>query len=127
MRIAAASDVERARTTARRIALELGFGPISAESLALATRELATNLVRYALEGDLRITRIEGARSGVLLESVDSGPGIADLGAARRDGYSTGAGLGSGLGAIERLMDECEFRSSPAGTVITARKWADPR
>ena len=127
LRIAAATDVERARSTARALALELGFGPIAAESLALATTELATNLMRHAMRGDLRISRVEGPRPGVLLESVDEGPGIADLAAARRDGFSTGSGLGAGLGSVERLMDECEIRSSPAGTTIVARKWADPR
>lgn len=127
LRIAGASDVERARNAARGLASELGFGPIAAESLALATTELATNLMRYAVEGDLQISRLEGTRSGVLLVSKDQGPGIADLAAACRDGFSTGAGLGGGLGSIERLMDDCEYHTSPAGTTIVARKWADPR
>jgi len=127
VRIAVASDVERARSAARSLALELGFGPVAAESLALATTELATNLVRYAIAGDLRVSRLEGSRPGVLLESLDEGPGISDLAAARRDGFTTGSGLGSGLGSIERLMDECEFSSTPTGTRIVARKWADPR
>lgn len=127
LRIAAAIDVERARNTARALAVELGFGPISAESLALVMTELATNLIRHATRGELRITRLDGPRCGVLIESMDTGPGIADVVAARRDGFSTGSGLGGGLGAVERLMDECEIRTSPAGTTIVARKWADPR
>ena len=122
-----ASDVERARNAARSLALELGFGPVTAESLALATTELATNLMRYATAGDLSVSRLSGPRPGVLLESRDDGPGIKDLAAARLDGFTTGSGLGSGLGSIERLMDECEFSSTPAGTRIVARKWADPR
>lgn len=127
MRIAATIDVERARRSARALAAELGFGPVTTECLVLATAELGTNLVRYAGEGELRIARVEGDRPGVILESEDRGPGIEDLAAARSDGFTTGGGLGSGLGSIERLMDESEFRSSPAGTIIVARKWADPR
>ncbi|MEP6694806.1 MAG: ATP-binding protein [Chloroflexota bacterium] len=126
MRIATAADVERARNTARRLSRELGFGPIAAETVALATSEMATNLLRYAIGGDLRISPIDGPSQGVLLESEDDGPGIADLTVARRDGFSTGSGLGAGLGSIERLMDECEFASTPAGTTIVARKWMDP-
>jgi len=127
VRIVATTDVERARRDARDLATGLGFGPETAECVVLATAELATNLVRYARGGDLRITSLAGSRPGVLLECVDEGPGIADLTEARRDGVSSGSGLGGGLGAVERLMDESEFHSSPDGTRITARKWADPR
>lgn len=107
--------------------MSLGFGPETAECVVLATAELATNLVRHARGGELRITSLDGSRRGVLIECEDEGPGIVDLAEARRDGVSSGSGLGSGLGAVERLMDESEFSSSPAGTRIVARKWADPR
>lgn len=127
MLIATTNDVERARRDARTLARELGFGKETAECVALATAELASNLVRHAIRGELRISPIAGARAGVLLESEDQGPGIADLDAARQDGFTTAAGLGGGLGSVERLMDECSFRSSAAGTSIVARKWADPR
>ena len=120
-------DVERAMRVARALAAEVGFGLETAECVALATAELGTNLVRYAREGELRIVRIDRPRPGVLLESEDRGPGIADLTAARADGFTTGGGMGAGLGSVERLMDESEFRSSATGTTIVARKWADPR
>lgn len=127
IRIVATADVELARRDARAVAVAVGCGPQTTECVVLAAAELATNLVRYAPGGDLRITRLPAPRPGVLLESEDRGPGIPDLAAARRDGFSTSTGLGSGLGAVERLMDESEFRSSPAGTTIAARKWADAR
>lgn len=127
MRIVATADVERARRDARALAMSLGFGPETAECVVLATAELATNLVRHAGGGDLRITGLAGPRRGVMLECDDQGPGIVDLVDARRDGFSTGSGLGSGLGAVERLMDESEFSSSPDGTRIVARKWVDLR
>lgn len=129
MRVAEAADVERARSVARALAADLGFGPVARESLALATMELASNLVRHAWDGDLRIERTAEGRIGVVLTSVDRGPGITDIDDARRDGFTThgGPGLGSGLGAVERLMDVCEITSGPSGTTIVARKWADRR
>lgn len=127
MRIATMNDVELARRNALTLARELGFGKETAECVALATTELASNLLRHAIRGELRISPIAGGRAGVLIESDDQGPGIADLDAARQDGFTTGSGLGGGLGSVERLMDECSFRSNEAGTSIVARKWADPR
>ena len=127
MRIAVASDVERARVVALELARALGFGPITAECVAIATLELATNLMRYADGGELRIGKVTDPRVGLVLESEDHGPGIPDLRAARREGFTTGSGMGSGLGSVERLMDESEFASSTAGTRIVARKWVDPR
>lgn len=127
MRVAETTDVERARRDARALAMSLGFGPETAECVVLATAELATNLVRHAGGGELRITSLAGPRRGVMIECEDRGPGIVDLVEARRDGFSTGAGLGSGLGAVERLMDESEFHSGHDGTKIVARKWADLR
>lgn len=127
IRIVAPADVERARRDARAAATEVGCGPVTTECVVLAAAELATNLARYAPGGELRIIGLATPQPGVLLESEDRGPGIPDLAAARRDGFSTSTGLGSGLGAIERLMDESEFHSSPQGTRIIARKWADAR
>lgn len=127
IRIVARADVERACRDARSAASAAGCGPITTECVVLAASELATNLVRYAPGGELRITGLTVPQPGVLLESEDGGPGIPDLAAARRDGFSTSAGLGIGLGAIERLMDESDFRSGPAGTTIVARKWSDAR
>lgn len=127
IRVVSTHDVERARRGALALAADLGFGPITAECVALATIELASNLVRYTAGGTVTVDAISGAQPGILLEGHDEGPGIPDLLAARRDGFTTGDGLGCGLGAVERLMDQSEFRSSDAGTTIVARKWTDPR
>lgn len=43
-----------------------------------------------------------GPWAWVQLASVDSGPGIRDVGAAMADGYSTAQSLGGGLGACRR-------------------------
>jgi serine/threonine-protein kinase RsbT len=117
-------DVEAARRAARALAGALGFARAEEEMIVLAVIELATNLVRYALHGTLTLRRIDGpAGVGVEVASRDEGPGITDIEAALRDGFSTGGGRGSGLLAVRRLMDEFSIASDPGGTRITARKW----
>jgi serine/threonine-protein kinase RsbT len=117
-------DVEQARREARRLAAELGFGRADVEEIGLAVSELATNLVRYAPGGQLSVGAVEAeGRRGVVVESRDQGPGIADTSAAMRDGFSTAGGLGAGLGGVQRLMDDFELSSGPAGTTVTCRKW----
>lgn len=117
-------DVEQARRAARSLAQQLGFGAGDCEAIALATSELASNLVRYAPGGAILLTTIERADSGgVQVESRDGGPGIADLALALTDGFSTGGGLGNGLPAIQRLMDTFGVTTGPEGTVIVAVKW----
>jgi serine/threonine-protein kinase RsbT len=54
----------------------------------------------------------------------DSGPGIADVGLAMTDGWSSGSGLGLGLGGARRLVDEFTLDSRPGrGTTVTVVKW----
>lgn len=117
-------DVERVRREARATATRIGFGREEAEAVALAVSELATNLVRYAPGGELLVTACsEGTRTGIAIESRDDGPGIADVALALQDGYSTGGGLGSGLPAVRRLMDDFALTTGPAGTRVEAHKW----
>jgi serine/threonine-protein kinase RsbT len=117
-------DADEARREARAAAIQLGFGQSVAEMIALVATELASNLVRYAHVGEIRLSTVHGPRGvGLQVESRDRGPGIDDLERAMLDGYSTGGGLGSGLPGVRRLMDEFEIDSGPDGTTIVARKW----
>ena len=71
-------------------------------------------------------TVTDGGRTGLLIVARDSGPGIADLAQAMRDGYSTYRGLGLGLPGARRLMDEFDIVSEVGkGTTITMTKWRD--
>lgn len=118
------ADVEYARREARHLARSLGFGPAAAEAVALSVSELATNLVRYAKDGEILVVPWETPlRRGIRIESRDRGPGLANLARALEDGYSTGGGLGSGLPGVRRLMDDFQIESDPAGTRIVAVKW----
>jgi serine/threonine-protein kinase RsbT len=128
LRVATAQEAHTARRLARELARGIGFDAIGAEEIALATSELATNLVRYGRAGEIRLRRIDdGADAGLQLESGDVGPGIGDVDEAMRDGFSSGGGLGSGLPAVRRLMDEFGIVSQPTGTHVIARKWLPKR
>ena len=124
MRIISQVDVEQIRREARALAVSAGCDRADVEAIVLAVSELATNLVRYAPGGEVVVaTCAQGCARGIAIESRDGGPGIADVAQALADGFSTGGGLGSGLPAVRRLMDDFTLTTSPAGTRIVARKW----
>lgn len=122
--VAVQADAERARDETLRLAEVVGLDREAAGCVALATMELATNLVRYGRHGVIILRPVAELRgTGVCVESIDEGPGIVDLDLALADGYSTGGGLGGGLPAVRRLMDSFEITSDPRGTRILACKW----
>ncbi len=121
------SQVGEARRAAARLAERLGFDADTSGRVALVVTELGTNLVRHAKQGRL----LMAARAdlphggGVELLSLDDGPGMADLAACRRDGYSSAGTPGTGLGAIARMADEFSIHSTPGrGTIVVARVFA---
>ena len=128
--IARDADVVAARQRGRDAAAEAGFSPTDCTLIATAISEVARNIVRFAERGDMAITTIdESGHRGVSIVARDSGPGIADVAQAMRDGYSTDEGLGLGLPGARRLMDEFDVVSEvDKGTTITMVKWrsADP-
>jgi serine/threonine-protein kinase RsbT len=121
----AEDDVVRARQAVRSWAVEMGFSLIDQTKLVTAASELARNTVVYGGGGSLRMEALEdGARTGLRLVFADNGPGIADIPRALSDGYTTGNGLGLGLGGARRLVSEFEIDSAPGqGTRVTVVKW----
>ncbi|XIG73407.1 serine/threonine protein kinase [Streptomyces sp. SGAir0957] len=116
-----------ARREAAALATRIGLAESRVADVSLAVTEIATNLVRHADDGAiaLRTSRM-GNHVAVECLCLDTGPGIADLTGAVRDGYSSGGTLGIGLGAIERLADTFDVHSLPGrGTVLLARFHAD--
>ncbi|ACA20820.1 putative anti-sigma regulatory factor, serine/threonine protein kinase [Methylobacterium sp. 4-46] len=114
-RIRAEIDAVEAWQEARRLAERHGFGTARAHDLATAVSELATNLVLHARRGGtLRLAvRREADQPVIEITAEDDGPGIADLGRALEDGYSTGGGLGCGLPGTRRLVDRFAISSAP--------------
>ncbi len=119
------SDVGAARRAAKALAESIGFDRAACEEIALAITELATNLIKHAQGGKLLLTPLaEGARGGLQIESQDTGPGIADVEQALGDRFSTAGTRGTGLGAVNRLMDELDITPERGrGTRIVCRKW----
>ena len=126
IRIASDRDVVSARQQARAVALESGFSTSEATLIATAISELARNIVSYATQGSVTLRRVNGANGagGLTIIASDSGPGIADIAQALRDGYSSSGGLGLGLPGVKRLMDEFDIVSQAGqGTTVTVTKW----
>ncbi|CAG4883130.1 Phosphoserine phosphatase rsbX [Georgfuchsia toluolica] len=120
------SSVGEARRAAQTLAAALGFVPQACDDIALAMTELATNLIKHAGGGSLTLTPLaENGRVGLEIRSRDTGRGIANVELALGDRFSTAEGSrGTGLGAINRLMDELDIDSQHGGgTDIVCRKW----
>jgi serine/threonine-protein kinase RsbT len=118
-------DVVRARHRIRELAQRQGMRLIDQTKLVTAVSELARNTVVHGGGGVMRAGLVEDdRRAGVWAEFVDEGPGIADHAAAMREGYSTGDGLGLGLGGARRLVSEFELHSAPGeGTRVRVVAW----
>lgn len=118
------ADIVSARQAARELASRLDFSSTDLTILATAVSELARNIVRFAGTGEVVVELVQGSRSGVQVTARDSGPGIADVEQALKDGFSTYRGLGLGLPGVRRLMDEFAIASEPGqGTTVTITKW----
>ncbi len=117
-----ASQVGEARRAAARLTAQVHFDETTAGRAALVVTELATNLVRHAKGGRMLLGLSDSGALDVL--SLDDGPGMADIKACLRDGFSTGDGStpGTGLGAARRLASEFSAFSVPGkGSVLYAR------
>jgi len=118
-----ASQVAEARRRAIARAQSMGFDETAAGRVAIVSTELATNIVKYGVPGDILVgTYEDGTGSGVEILALDRGPGLSDLGSALRDGHSTGGSAGEGLGAVRRLSGAFDIVSRPgSGTAVLAR------
>jgi serine/threonine-protein kinase RsbT len=125
--IAAEADLLRVRSALRAEAQDVGLSLTAATKLVTAGSELARNIFRYATHGQgvATIERTEaGGRRGVRATFRDSGPGIADLEEAMRDGFSTAGSLGLGLPGSRRLVDEFSIDSQVGrGTTVMIMQW----
>ena len=118
-------DIVRLRQTVRAWALQAGLGLVDQTKLVTAASELGRNTRIYGGGGTVCLQMIEeGARRGVRLTFEDHGPGIPDIELALKDGYTSGGGLGLGLGGAKRLANEFEIFSRPGeGTRVMIARW----
>ena len=84
-----------------------------------------TSIADIETGGEMRIELLnDGARRGLRLVFQDHGPGIPDIEQALRDGFTTGGGLGLGLGGARRLVNNFEIESKPGeGTRVAITRW----
>lgn len=120
-------DVVLLRNRTREVALKIKMGLVNQTKLITAASELLRNMLRYGGGGECLIEIVtRGRDTGVRLTFSDKGPGIPDISAAMRDGFSTGKSLGLGLPGAKRLSNEFDLKSKPGeGTVVMIIKWAN--
>ncbi len=118
-------DVVRVRQEVRSRTAAVGFSLVDQTKLITAASEIARNTVIYGGGGTLRLQILQNTtRRGVRLIFEDKGPGIPDIERALTDGYTSGSGLGLGLGGARRLSNEFDIASKPGeGTTITLARW----
>jgi anti-sigma regulatory factor (Ser/Thr protein kinase) len=129
-------DAACAATESRAFAARAGLAIRAQWEVSIAVAELASNVLKFVGTGTLGMRHELEPRRAVVIEVVDQGHGIGDLGAAITDGWSEGGrltperaaaarGLGVGLGSVHRMMDQVEIETDPGrGTRIVARKFA---
>jgi serine/threonine-protein kinase RsbT len=123
--IRTSADIVTVRQRLRAWAAELRFSLVDQTKLVTAASELARNTLEHGKGGEVRVEWVEnGPRRGLRLVFEDKGPGIPDIELALKEGYTTGNGLGLGLGGAKRLVNEFDIQSTPGqGTRIVAVRW----
>ena len=118
-------DIVRMRQVIRERAVTLGFGLVDQTKIVTAASELGRNAMIYGGGGDVEIAQLAaGPRKGLRLVFIDQGPGIDNIQLALKDGFTSGSGLGLGLGGARRLANEFAIESSPGnGTRVTIIRW----
>ena len=107
-------DVPRARMVASRAMDAIGATQLQRTRFVTAVSELARNTVVHGGGGTVCVETVyrrgERAISAIF---TDVGPGIADIDQALSDGFTSGGGLGLGLGGARRLVDDFSLESRP--------------
>ena len=125
LEIKISDDVVRVRQLTRTFAVEIGLGLVDQTKVVTAASELARNTLDYGGGGEVTAEIVDlGGRRGVRLTFEDKGPGIADIEQALKDGFTSGKGMGLGLGGAKRLCNEFSIVSEPGlGTKVIIARW----
>ncbi|MEJ5362380.1 MAG: anti-sigma regulatory factor [Spirochaetota bacterium] len=118
-------DIVAVRQMLRKIMQEIGFSIVDQTKMVTAASELARNVVAHGGGGSVTFNVVENdGHLGVQAIFEDSGPGIPDVELALQDGYTTGNGLGLGLGGAKRLVHEFSIHSEVGkGTRVEILRW----
>jgi anti-sigma regulatory factor (Ser/Thr protein kinase) len=133
------SAVFAARAGVRKVASAIGFEREVVEELVVVVSELTTNILKYGRRGHLELASVHrdnGVR-GISIIAQDETPPF-DLRGSLRDGYDAlgkldpalvfgRAGIGAGLGAVERLSDSVELEPhGVSGKRLIVRRFLGP-
>ena len=117
-------DMTAVRRRVREVCTQLGFSLVDQTKVVTAASELARNTIVHGGGGTMEIESLNGPRRGLRLTFADKGPGIPDIDLALRDGFTTGTGMGLGLGGAKRLVNDFEIDSRVGeGTKVTVTRW----
>ena len=118
------SRAGRVSTTIKTILQEVGIDIGIIRRAAIACYEAEMNIVMYAQHADLTLS-VNPQKMTIRIQ--DTGPGIADIEMAMKEGFSTathemremGFGAGMGLPNIKKNADVFEISSTPGeGTLL---------
>jgi serine/threonine-protein kinase RsbT len=125
IQVRSSDDIVRVRQQVRAQAVEAGLSLVDQTKIITAASELARNTLDYGGGGTAMLEIVnDGDKKGLRLTFEDQGPGIADIQLALKDGYTTGTGLGLGLGGAKRLSNEFSIHSRPGeGTRVSIARW----
>ncbi|HEX8203931.1 MAG TPA: anti-sigma regulatory factor [Isosphaeraceae bacterium] len=123
--IRTSDDVVLVRQAVRKWSIEQGFSLVDQTKMITAASELARNTLDYGGGGTVQLEALQdGLRKGLRLTFEDRGPGIPDIERALTDGYTSGKGMGMGLGGSRRLVNEFAIDSRVGeGTRVTITRW----
>ena len=123
--IRSSEDVTLVRQLVRSHAVALAFSLVEQTKLVTAASELARNALEHGGGGYVELEHVtDRTRRGLKLTFVDEGPGIADITLAMKDGYTSGSGLGLGLGGAKRLSSDFSIESELGkGTRVSITRW----
>ena len=126
LRLRDQDDVVAVRQAARTQATTVGLSLVEQTKFVTAASELGRNAVIHGGGGTALLELVqEGLKRGIRISFTDKGPGIADINRALQDGYTTGGGLGLGLGGAKRLVSEFAIDSTPGvGTRVVITQWS---
>jgi len=123
--VTTSGDIVAVRHAVRRQAVKINLSLVDQTKIVTAASELARNMLIYGGGGEVTLEVLqEGVRHGLRVHFVDDGPGIPDIDLALRDGFTSGKGMGLGLGGAKRLVNEFNLESAPGkGTRVTITRW----
>ena len=123
--VTTSGDIVAVRHAVRRQAVNINLSLVDQTKIVTAASELARNMLIYGGGGEVTLEVLQqGVRHGLRVHFVDDGPGIPNIDLALRDGFTSGHGMGLGLGGAKRLVNEFNLESAPGkGTRVTITRW----